>query len=44
MAEHDKVFDETALRNTYIEIPPAEKLRKERLWENIEKRPKMRER
>lgn len=31
MAEHDKVFDETTSRNTSIEIPPAEKLRKERI-------------
>lgn len=32
MAEHDKVFDATALRNAYIEIPPAEKPRKERIF------------
>lgn len=36
LAKHDEMFKEKAWRNTYIEIPSAEELRKERLWENIE--------
>lgn len=31
MAGQDKVFDETVSRNTHIEIPPAEKLREEKI-------------